>query len=104
MALVEVIGDSSSPTVDGGDVVVVDLRETRFDDGIYVHAGVDLAVKRLASAGQHADDAATTPESYAVKPDEVNLMGRALWVGGRQVVALFGQLLCVARANRSTLA
>jgi len=88
MALVEVIGDSMSPTVDGGDVVVVDLRETRFrHDGIYVlHTGVDLAVKRLQRQPDgmlmiRSDNPAY--ESYAVKPDEVNLMGRALWVGGR---------------------
>ena len=41
MALVEVVGDSMSPTADGGDVVLVDLRETQFrHDGIYVlHTG-----------------------------------------------------------------
>jgi phage repressor protein C with HTH and peptisase S24 domain len=88
MALVEVVGDSMSPTVDGGDVVLVDLRETRFrHDGIYVlHTEVDLAVKRLqrqpdGTLMMRNDNPAY--ESYAVKPEEVNVMGRALWVGGR---------------------
>lgn len=88
MALVEVIGDSMSPTADGGDVVLVDLRETRFrHDGIYVlHTGVDLAIKRLqrqpdGTLMMRSDNPAY--ESYAVKPDELNVMGRALWVGGR---------------------
>jgi phage repressor protein C with HTH and peptisase S24 domain len=88
MALVEVIGDSMSPTVDGGDVVLVDLQETRFrHDGIYVlHTGGDLAVKRLqcqpdGTLMMRSDNPAY--ESYAVKPEEVNVMGRALWVGGR---------------------
>ena len=88
MALVEVIGDSMSPTVDGGDVVLVDLQETRFrHDGIYVlHTDVDLAVKRLqrqpdGTLMMRSDNPAY--ESYAVKPEEVNVMGRALWVGGR---------------------
>src|SRR6185437_11800328 len=49
MALVEVVGDSMSPTIDEGDLVLVDLREARFrHDGIYVmRTGGDLAVKRL---------------------------------------------------------
>lgn len=88
MALIEVIGDSMSPTVDGGDVVLVDLRETRFRlDGIYVlHTGADLAVKRLqrqpdGKLMMRSDNPAY--ESYAVKPEELNVMGRALWVGGR---------------------
>jgi phage repressor protein C with HTH and peptisase S24 domain len=88
MALVEVIGDSMSPTADGGDVVLVDVRETRFrHDGIYVlHTGGDLAVKRLQRQPDgtlmiRSDNPAY--ESYAVKPEEVNVMGRALWVGGR---------------------
>jgi phage repressor protein C with HTH and peptisase S24 domain len=88
MALVEVIGDSMSPTADGGDVVLVDLRETRFrHDGIYVlHTGGDLAVKRLqrqpdGTLMMRSDN--PVYESYAVKPEEVNVMGRALWVGGR---------------------
>ena len=88
MALVEVIGDSMSPTANGGDVVLVDVRETRFrHDGIYVlHTGGDLAVKRLQRQPDgtlmiRSDNPAY--ESYAVKPEEVNVMGRALWVGGR---------------------
>ncbi len=64
MALVEVIGDSMSPTVDGGDVVLVDLRETRFrHDGIYVlpHWRRFGGQAFTAPAGWDADDAQRQP-------------------------------------------
>jgi phage repressor protein C with HTH and peptisase S24 domain len=88
IALVEVIGDSMSPTADEGDVVLIDLRETRFrHDGVYVlRTGNDLAVKRLqrqpdGSILIRSDNPAY--ESYAVQPEETSVLGRALWVGGR---------------------
>ncbi len=88
MALIEVIGDSMSPTADEGDVVLVDLREARFrHDGVYVlRTGNDLAVKRLqrqpdGSILIRSDNPAY--ESYAVQPEEISVRGRALWVGGR---------------------
>ena len=88
MALVEVIGDSMSPTIDEGDLVLVDLREGRFrHDGVYVlRAGTDLAVKRLQRQPDGAllirsDNPAY--ESSMVKPEEVTLLGRVVWIGGR---------------------
>ena len=87
-ALIEVIGDSMSPTIDEGDVVLVDLREGRFHhDGVYVlRTGSDLAVKRLQRQPDGAllirsDNPAY--ESNTVKPDEVTLLGRVVWIGGR---------------------
>jgi phage repressor protein C with HTH and peptisase S24 domain len=86
MALVEVIGDAMVPTADEGDVVLVDLRETRFrHDGVYVlRNGNDLAVKRL----QRQPDGSLlirsdspTYQAYSVKPEEISIFGRALWVG-----------------------
>jgi phage repressor protein C with HTH and peptisase S24 domain len=88
IALVEVIGDSMSPTADEGDVVLIDVRETRFrHDGVYVlRTGNDLAVKRLqrqpdGSILIRSDNPAY--ESYAVQAEETSVLGRALWVGGR---------------------
>lgn len=88
LALVEVIGDSMSPTIDEGDLVLVDLRETRFrHDGVYVmRTGGDLAVNRLqrqpdGSLLIRSDNAAY--ESASVKSDEVSLLGRVVWLGGR---------------------
>lgn len=88
MALVEVVGDSMSPTIDEGDLVLVDLREARFrHDGIYVmRTSGDLAVKRLQRQSDgnlliRSDNSAY--ESATVKPDEVALLGRVVWLGGR---------------------
>jgi phage repressor protein C with HTH and peptisase S24 domain len=88
MALVEVIGDSMSPTIDEGDLVLVDLREGRFrHDGVYVlRTGTDLAVKRLQRQPDGAllirnDNPAY--ESSTVKPEDVTLLGRVVWIGGR---------------------
>jgi phage repressor protein C with HTH and peptisase S24 domain len=88
LMLVEVIGDSMSPTVDEGDLVLVDLHEARFrHDGVYVlRTGSDLAVKRLQRQPDgnlliRSDNPAY--ESSMVKPDEVALLGRVVWIGGR---------------------
>jgi phage repressor protein C with HTH and peptisase S24 domain len=88
LALVEAIGDSMSPTVDDGDVVMVDLMESRFkDDGIYVlRAGNDLSIKRIqrqpdGSLTIRSDNAAY--ERLTVSPDMIALFGRVIWVGGR---------------------
>ncbi len=88
LALVEVIGDSMSPTIDEGDLVLVDLREARFrHDGVYVlRTGSDLAVKRLQRQPDgelliRSDNPAY--ESSTVKPDDVALLGRVVWIGGR---------------------
>lgn len=87
-ALVEVVGDSMSPAIDEGDVVLVDLREVRFrHDGIYVlRTGNDLAVKRLqrqpdGSILIRSDNPAY--ESNTVKAEELALLGRVVWIGGR---------------------
>jgi phage repressor protein C with HTH and peptisase S24 domain len=88
LALVEVMGDSMAPTIDEGDLVLVDLREARFrSDGVYVlRIGSDLAVKRLQRQPDgtvliRGDNPAY--ESSTVKPEEVTLLGRVLWIGGR---------------------
>jgi phage repressor protein C with HTH and peptisase S24 domain len=88
IALVEVIGDSMSPTADEGDLGLVDLRESRFrHDGVYVlRTGSDLAVKRLqrqpdGSLVIRSDNSAYPPVS--VKSEEVALLGRVVWIGGR---------------------
>jgi phage repressor protein C with HTH and peptisase S24 domain len=88
LALIEVVGDSMSPTIDGGDIVIVDLREVRFrHDGIYaLRMGGELAVKRLqrqpdGSILVRSDNPAYVPTSAPI--DSLALVGRAMWMCGR---------------------
>jgi len=77
-----------SPTVDEGDLVLVDRRETRVrDDGIYVlRVGNDLSIKRIqrlpdGSLAIRSDNSAY--ERLIAAPDMVALLGRVIWVAGR---------------------
>jgi phage repressor protein C with HTH and peptisase S24 domain len=88
LALVEAVGDSMSPTIDEGDLVLVDLREPRFHhDGVYaLRTGADLAIKRIQRQPDgtlliRGDNPAYEPA--IVSDDRINLLGRVLWVGGR---------------------
>lgn len=88
LALIEVVGDSMSPTIDDGDLVLADTREIRFkSDGIYViRSGDDLSVKRV----QREPDGRLTVRSdnhayhtVTVAADRLSLFGRVLWISGR---------------------
>lgn len=87
LALVEAVGDSMTPTIDHGDLVLADLRENRFrQDGIYVlRAGSELPIKRLqrqsdGSLKVRSDNPAYEPGTMS---DNIALLGRVIWVGGR---------------------
>src|SRR6266852_7639325 len=49
LVLAEAVGDSMSPTLDEGDLALVDVRDNRFrSDGLYVlRDGGDLSIKRV---------------------------------------------------------
>jgi phage repressor protein C with HTH and peptisase S24 domain len=88
LALIEAAGDAMAPTIDEGDLVLCDLRDTRFrHDGIYVfRSGATLAVKRLQRQIDgtlliRSDNPAYEP--IKVKPDEVGVVGRVIWIGGK---------------------
>jgi phage repressor protein C with HTH and peptisase S24 domain len=88
LALVEVAGDSMSPTIDDGDLALVDLRESHFrHDGVYVlRTGNDLSIKRLqrqpdGSLVIRSDNPAYEPAT--VSAENLPLIGRVIWIGGR---------------------
>jgi phage repressor protein C with HTH and peptisase S24 domain len=88
LALIEATGDSMAPTIDEGDLVLCDLRDPRFrHDGIYVfRAGTTLAIKRMqrqldGTLLVRSDNPAYEP--IKVKPDEINFVGRVIWIGGK---------------------
>lgn len=88
LMLMEAVGDSMSPTIDEGDLVLVDLREARFrDDGVYVlRVESDLSIKRVQRRPDgkliiRSDNPAYEPA--VVTAESVNVVGRVVWVGGQ---------------------
>jgi phage repressor protein C with HTH and peptisase S24 domain len=88
LLLIETIGDSMSPTLDDGDLLLVDLSEPRFrHDGVYVLRRENLLeVKRLqrrpdGSLNVICDNPAYSPAIIA--SDTVHVIGRVVWTGGR---------------------
>ncbi|WP_231639071.1 S24 family peptidase [Sphingomonas profundi] len=91
LSMIRVSGDSMSPTLADGDEILVDGTDAaeRLRDGIYVLRVDDgLVVKRLAinPAARSITIVSDNP-AYPTWPDrdpaEIELIGRAVWVGRR---------------------
>ena len=84
LAVIEVQGDSMEPTLHGGDIVLLDLREPKLRDGdIYtLRRSDELLVKRLRKQGENwlvvSDNIL-----YPVEPlnEDVSVIGRVVWLG-----------------------
>ncbi len=90
LAVVTVRGDSMHPTLADGDTILVDLTQrTTAADGIYVvRYGEYVLVKRLLIDPVRrlvtiACDNPSYPPLSPVKPDEVDVAGRVIWLGRR---------------------
>jgi phage repressor protein C with HTH and peptisase S24 domain len=88
LMLVEAVSDSMAPTIDEGDLVLVDLRDPRFrHDGVYVlRASGELSIKRIQRRPDgklivRNDNAAYEPTVVAA--DTVSVVGHVIWIGGR---------------------
>jgi phage repressor protein C with HTH and peptisase S24 domain len=88
LMLIEAVSDSMAPTIDEGDLVLVDLQDPRFrHDGVYVlRASGDLSIKRIQRRPDgkliiRNDNAAYEPA--VVGADSVNVVGHVIWIGGR---------------------
>jgi phage repressor protein C with HTH and peptisase S24 domain len=88
IALIEAAGDAMAPTIDDGDLVLCDLRDSRFrHDGVYVfRSGGILAIKRIQRQIDgmlliRSDNPAYEP--IKIKPDELSMLGRVIWIGGK---------------------
>ena len=88
LMLVEAVSDSMAPTIDEGDLVLVDLRDPRFrHDGVYVlRASGDLSIKRIQRRPDgkliiRNDNAAYEPTVVAA--DSVNVVGHVIWIAGK---------------------
>jgi len=88
LMLLEAVSDSMAPTIDEGDLVLVDLRDPRFrHDGVYVlRASGELSIKRIQRRPDgkliiRNDNAAYEPT--VVSADNVNVVGHVIWIAGR---------------------
>lgn len=88
LLLVEAVGDSMSPTIDDGDLLLVDLRELRYrHDGVYaLRSGGEIAIKRLQRRPDgklivRSDNPKYEPE--IVTPESIIILGRVIWAGGQ---------------------
>jgi phage repressor protein C with HTH and peptisase S24 domain len=87
LSAIRVEGDSMEPVLNDGDEILIDCSPRPFRDGIHVvRLGDTLMVKRVASAGPGR--VALLSQNYAYPPvevaaDEVAIIGRVVWKGGR---------------------
>jgi phage repressor protein C with HTH and peptisase S24 domain len=90
LVVIEADGDSMEPSIHDGDHMLVDRSQTNpRRDGIYVinwdgHINVkrvttDPARKRIVISS----DNPKYPPNEAVRPDEVTVLGRVIWIGRR---------------------
>lgn len=87
LSAITVEGDSMEPLLRDGDDILVDRAPKPFRDGVHVvRLGETLMVKRVASTG--AGRLSLLSQNLAYPPvdvaaDEVEIIGRVVWKGGR---------------------
>lgn len=87
LSAIRVEGDSMEPLLNDGDEILVDRAPRALRDGIHVvRLGETLMVKRVASAGPGR--VALLSQNFAYPPvevaaEEVEIIGRVVWKGGR---------------------
>lgn len=87
LSAITVEGDSMEPLLRDGDEILVDRSPRPFRDGVHVvRLGDTLMVKRVASQG--AGRLALLSQNLAYPPvevsaEEVEIVGRVVWKGGR---------------------
>jgi phage repressor protein C with HTH and peptisase S24 domain len=86
--LLEAMSDSMSPTIDEGDLMLVDLQDPHFRfDGVYLlRVGGELSVRRVQRRPDgklmvRSDNPAYEPAVVAA--EAVNVVGHVVWSGGR---------------------
>lgn len=94
LAIIGVVGASMQPTLNHGDIVMVDMTKTDIDfDGMFViRIGEALKVKRVnwgprrQSVVIRSDNANKIqfPDEEYFENDDVHVIGRVVWVGAKQ--------------------
>ncbi len=87
LSAITVEGDSMEPLLNNGDEILIDRRAQPFRDGVHVvRLGDTLMVKRVAQAGAGRFSLLSQNLAYPpvdVSADEMQLIGRVVWKGGR---------------------
>ena len=87
LSAITVMGDSMEPTLRAGDEILVDTRKAPLRDGIYVlRLGDVLHVKRLQSGTPGRLHLLSQNMAYPpmeVAAEDVEVIGRVVWKGGR---------------------
>lgn len=95
LAIIEAVGDSMAPTIQDGDLLIVDLTSPKFrSDGIYVIApGGELdalSVKRVSVGPLGSMIVSSDNQAYGRRDEipreeleAVRIVGRVVWAGGR---------------------
>ncbi|MEM9085432.1 MAG: S24 family peptidase [Pseudomonadota bacterium] len=87
LSAITVEGDSMEPLLNDGDEILVDRSNRPFRDGIHVvRLGDTLMVKRVASAGAGRFSLLSQNLAYPpvnVEAEELEIIGRVVWKGGR---------------------
>ena len=87
LSAIRVEGDSMEPLLNDGDEILVDRSPRPFRDGLHVvRLGDTLMVKRVASAGPGRIALLSQNLAYPpveVAAEEVEIIGRVVWKGGR---------------------
>lgn len=87
LSMIKVEGDSMEPLLNDGDEILVDRSQRTFRDGVHVvRLGDTLMVKRVASAGTGRFSLLSQNLAYPpvnVEADEIEIIGRVVWKGGR---------------------
>ncbi|WP_234026336.1 S24 family peptidase [Qipengyuania thermophila] len=87
LSVIRVAGDSMEPVLRDGDEILVDRSAHRFRDGLHVvRLGDALLVKRVASQGFGRVMLISENKAYPpveVATEELEIIGRVVWKGGR---------------------
>ncbi|MDH5637737.1 MAG: S24 family peptidase, partial [Nitrospinota bacterium] len=90
LVVVRARGDSMEPTIDEGDILLVDSSQERLTDGgiFVILRGEDLVVKRIQTTADGfllvSDNQRYSPEPVRATEDEgPRVIGRVVWVGHR---------------------
>lgn len=94
LAIIGVVGSSMQPTLNHGDVVMVDMTKTDIDfDGMFVvRIGEALKVKRVSYGAKRRSIIVRSdnpnklqfPDEEYFQGDDIQVVGRVAWIGAKQ--------------------